>query len=416
VWDECDELHPLVRTNLVAAGYQRPTLLQRHAVPVVAAGHDLLVIASMHCPESLLAFLAPLISDLIHTAPATASSPAAQRHQREDQSMTPQAVIVAPHAKLASQILAEVRGLTHGSSLRSDLQQQEDGGRRHEHADVLVSAPDRLIDAIDRGQVSLRQTRFVLFYAVDRQLDAGLASCIHRIAESDAGSRTGDARRVWLFSSTLPQGVRELASQLLSEARRLKVFVGRMGPSEAISQTLVCVDDERDKPRVVSELLRGQQQQQQITVVFVQTKRGVDQLAAILERECDAPVVAVHGDTPRLDRESRMESFLSGAAPVLVATAVAVRGSLHNDGARKLHVISYDMPSHIDEYVYRIGHARRGGRTTVLVSPARDSAVLPELAELLRESNLEVPEWLERVSPSAPAAKTVAWTRHTPRQ
>jgi ATP-dependent RNA helicase DDX3X len=413
-------LDPLVLRNLLrgdepaGAADRPPTLLERHAMPIVQAGHDLLVIAPTHESTTLVAFLAPLISELHHHR---GSRPATTPRR-------PQAVIVAPWARLAHQILDEVRRLTRDGPLRSRLLGNGDVGGVND-VNVLVSLPETLAVSVHRRHRSLEGLRFVVLYELDRLLEADfgrqLADIIKAAGAGGDGEENGEnvAGQTLLFSATLPAGVKRFAWQVLRDSRRLTLVVGRFRPSPqaAVTQTLLRVDDERDKPEALVQLLLRRNAEndgsattppeaKRLTAIFVRTKRGVDQLAAFLARQPELAalgmaVVAIHGDTPQRERESRTSQFLAVAAPVLVATAVSVRGAIGPDNARQLHVVQYDMPTHIDEYVYHVGHARlgaSGGTTTVFVSPGRDAGVLPDLVELLREAQQEVPEWLERLA------------------
>jgi len=116
-----------------------------------------------------------------------------------------------------------------------------------------------------------------------------------------------------------------------------------------------------------------------LTLVFVETKKGADSLEEFLDRD-GYPVTSIHGDRSQRDREEALRRFRSGHTPILVATAVAARGL---DIPHVKHVINFDLPSDIEEYVHRIG---RTGRMRNLVR---------DLVELLVETKQELPSWLE---------------------
>lgn len=93
------------------------------------------------------------------------------------------------------------------------------------------------------------------------------------------------------------------------------------------------------------------------TIVFVETRRQADFLASFLS-ESEHPTTSIHGERLQRQREEALMDFKSGKMKVLIATSVAARGL---DIKNVRHVINYDMPKEIDEYVHRIGRTGRLG-------------------------------------------------------
>lgn len=104
-------------------------------------------------------------------------------------------------------------------------------------------------------------------------------------------------------------------------------------------------------------LLDESTEHEQLTLVFVETKRGADALEEFLYRD-GYPVTSIHGDRSQREREDALKRFRSGKTPILVATAVAARGL---DIPHVKHVINFDLPSDVEEYVHRIGRTGRMG-------------------------------------------------------
>ena len=106
---------------------------------------------------------------------------------------------------------------------------------------------------------------------------------------------------------------------------------------------------------------------------------------------------SIHGDRTQREREMALATFRQGKTPVLVATAVAARGL---DIPNVTHVINYDLPSDIDDYVHRIGRTGRAGNTGISTAffNRGNRNIVRELVELLREANQEIPSWLETVA------------------
>lgn len=128
----------------------------------------------------------------------------------------------------------------------------------------------------------------------------------------------------------------------------------------------------------------------------METKKGADALENFLERE-GYPVTSIHGDRSQREREDALASFKSGRTPILVATAVAARGL---DIPNVKHVINFDLPSDVEEYVHRIGRTGRVGNlglaTSFFNDKNRNMAV--DLVELITETNQDLPEWLANLS------------------
>lgn len=137
--------------------------------------------------------------------------------------------------------------------------------------------------------------------------------------------------------------------------------VGRVGStSENITQKVFWVE-EHDKRSFLLDLLNtahlNQASAESLTLVFVETKKGADSLEEFLHCE-GYPVTSIHGDRTQREREDALRQFRSGNTPILVATAVAARGL---DIPHVKHVINFDLPSDVEEYVHRIGRTGRMG-------------------------------------------------------
>merc|ERR1719242_20840 len=130
-----------------------------------------------------------------------------------------------------------------------------------------------------------------------------------------------------------------------------------------------------------------------LTLVFVETKKGADQLDDFLYQQ-GFPVTSIHGDRTQREREDALRVFRSGRTPILVATAVAARGL---DIPNVKHVINFDLPSDIEEYVHRIGRTGRMGNLGLATSFFNDKNrnLTKDMVELIVESSQELPGWLE---------------------
>jgi ATP-dependent RNA helicase DDX3X len=171
--------------------------------------------------------------------------------------------------------------------------------------------------------------------------------------------------------------------------------VGRVGStSENITQKVEYVEDD-DKRSVLLDVLASMPTGG-LTLIFVETKRMADTLSDFLLRS-NIGATSIHGDRTQKERERALELFRTGRTPIMVATAVAARGL---DIPNVTHVVNYDLPSDIDDYVHRIGRTGRAGNTghaTAFFNRGNRN-IVRDMLELLKEANQEVPTWLEAVA------------------
>ncbi|GAB0178339.1 ATP-dependent RNA helicase DDX3X [Grus japonensis] len=255
-----------------------------------------------------------------------------------------------------------------------------------------TATPGRLVDMMERGKIGLDFCKYLVLDEADRMLDMGFEPQIRRIVEQDTMPPKG-VRHTMMFSATFPKEIQMLARDFLDEY--IFLAVGRVGStSENITQKVVWVE-ESDKRSFLLDLLNATGKDS-LTLVFVETKKGADALEDFLYHEGYA-CTSIHGDRSQRDREEALHQFRSGKSPILVATAVAARGL---DISNVKHVINFDLPSDIEEYVHRIGRTGRVGNLGLATSffNERNINITKDLLDLLVEAKQEVPSWLENMA------------------
>ncbi|PIO63607.1 helicase protein [Teladorsagia circumcincta] len=258
---------------------------------------------------------------------------------------------------------------------------------------ILIATPGRLIDVMEQEYIGLKGCRYLVLDEADRMLDMGFEPQIRQIVDLSTMPRKGD-RVTAMFSATFPKDIQVLAQDFLMP-NYVFLAVGRVGStSENIMQKVVWVEEHEKRSYLMDLLDAGGQNS--LTLVFVETKRGASDLSYYLSNN-NYEVVAIHGDLKQFEREKHLDSFRTGATPILVATAVAARGL---DIPNVKHVINYDLPAEIDEYVHRIGRTGRVGNIGLATSffNEKNRNIARDLMDLIVEANQELPDWLERVA------------------
>ncbi|XP_064153272.1 ATP-dependent RNA helicase DDX4-like isoform X2 [Anguilla rostrata] len=377
--------------NVSRSGYAKPTPVQKHGIPIIAAGRDLMACAQTGSGKTA-AFLLPILQQLM------ADGVAASRYSEVQE---PEAIIVAPTRELINQIYLEARKFAFGTCVRPVVVY---GGISTGYTirevlkgcNVLCGTPGRLLDIIGRGKIGLSKLRYLVLDEADRMLDMGFEPDMRRLVGS-TGMPPREQRQTLLFSATYPEDIQRLAADFL-KTDYLFLAVGQVGGAcSDVEQNVYEVTQYAKRDKLV-ELLQTTGVER--TMVFVETKRKADFIATFLCQE-NISTTSIHGDREQREREQALGDFRSGRCPVLVATSVAARGL---DIEHVQHVVNFDLPSTVEEYVHRIGRTGRCGNTGRAVSffdPATDTPLARSLVKVLSGAQQEVPSWLEEIAFSA---------------
>lgn len=387
-------MDPHLLENIALAHYKTPTPVQKYSVPIVAGGRDLMACAQTGSGKTG-GFLFPILSASFSNGPRAVPDAGRGNYGRSRKAY-PTALILAPTRELVSQIHEEARKFAYrswvrpavvygGADIGSQLRAMDQG------CDLLSATPGRLVDLIERGRISLANIRYLVLDEADRMLDMGFEPQIRRIVEGEDMPGVTE-RQTLMFSATFPRDIQMLARDFLKDY--IFLSVGRVGStSENITQKIEYVEDE-DKRSVLLDILYALPPGG-LTLIFVETKRMADMLEGFLSQNQFA-ATSIHGDRTQREREYAIETFKTGRTPVMVATAVAARGL---DIPNVTHVVNYDLPSDIDDYVHRIGRTGRAGNTGAATAffNRGNKNICRDLVDLLREAKQDVPGWLEAV-------------------
>ncbi|XP_070267838.1 probable ATP-dependent RNA helicase DDX4 isoform X2 [Myotis yumanensis] len=377
-----------LNNNIAKAGYTKLTPVQKYSIPIILAGRDLMACAQTGSGKTA-AFLLPILAHMMRDG-ITAS--------RFRELQEPECIIVAPTRELINQIYLEARKFSFGTCVRAVVIY---GGTQFGHSvrqitqgcNVLCATPGRLMDVIGKEKIGLRQVRYLVLDEADRMLDMGFGPEMKKLI-SCPGMPSKEQRQTLMFSATFPEEIQRMAGEFL-KLNYLFVAVGQVGGAcTDVQQTVLQVGQYSKREKLV-ETLRNTGDER--AMVFVETKKKADFIATFLCQE-KISTTSIHGDREQREREQALGDFRCGKCPVLVATSVAARGL---DIENVQHVINFDLPSTIDEYVHRIGRTGRCGNTGRAVSffdPESDRHLAQPLVKVLSDAQQDVPAWLEEIA------------------
>lgn len=341
--------------GLEDAGFTYCTPIQEAVLPLALQGKDIAGQAQTGTGKTA-AFLLATLHYLMETPV-------------DEDKVGPWAIILAPTRELALQIFKDVESLGRYTGLLfavvyGGIGYEAQRRKLEQGVDVLIGTPGRIIDYLKQGVFTLKNIEVVVLDEADRMFDLGFISDIRYLLRR---MPPPNQRINMVFSATLSARVMELAYEHMNDPQVVKVESEQV-TADKVRQTLYHVGSS-DKISLLLGVLR--QQTPTRTIIFVNTKRAAEQVAAyLLGNGLEAEVLS--GDIAQNKRETLLERFQRGDLPILVATDVAARG-LHIPDVS--HVINFDLPQDPEDYVHRIGRTARIGASGDAISFACEEFV-----------------------------------------
>jgi superfamily II DNA/RNA helicase len=394
------KLAPPILKAVTLCGYTEPTPVQEQAIPMALAGHDLIASAQTGTGKTA-AFVLPALQRL--SMPSTAPA----------KSRGPRVLVLTPTRELANQVTEAVRTYGKFMQIRSGVilggmpyyKQQQLLSRP---VDMIVATPGRLMDHMERGRIDFSRLELLVLDEADRMLDMGFSEAVSAIV-----SVMPESRQTLLFTATWDKAMQRLAQSLLRDAVRVEI-AGKKTTLEQIEQRLHTADDMRHKNRMLESLIADSSMTR--AIIFSATKRNADKLASELYDQGHS-AAALHGDMNQSARNRTIMNMRSGKIRLLVATDVASRGL---DLTGVTHVINYDLPNNVEDYVHRIGRTGRAGAPGIAISFAnfREADILQRIERYIGEPlPLHVIPGLEPARPmrrSSGNRSRPSWSRGNP--
>ncbi|MBU3028807.1 DEAD/DEAH box helicase [Paracoccus sp. XHP0099] len=389
------KLDPKVLKAVAEAGYEDPTPIQAGAIPHALEGRDVLGIAQTGTGKTA-SFTLPMIT-LLGRGRARARMP--------------RSLVLCPTRELAAQVAENfdtyakhtrlTKALLIGGVSFAEQDKLIDRG-----VDVLIATPGRLLDHFERGKLLLTGVQIMVVDEADRMLDMGFIPDIERIFQL-----TPFTRQTLFFSATMAPEIERITNTFLHAPQRIEV-ARQATTSETITQKLVEITPTRrdqsakQKRELLRALIDAEGEGLTNAIIFCNRKTDVDILAKSLHKH-GYDAAPIHGDLDQSHRTRTLDGFRDGKLKLLIASDVAARGL---DIPAVSHVFNFDLPSHAEDYVHRIGRTGRAGRkgTAISISTPADEKYLTAIEQLVKQTlpRAAAPEGfsLSEAATSAPRA------------
>jgi superfamily II DNA/RNA helicase len=320
-------------------GYESPTPIQEKSIPFVLMGRDILGSAQTGTGKTA-SFTLPMI-DILASGRAKAR--------------LPRSLILAPTRELAAQVAESFEKFSAYHKLSMALliggvSFADQNVALSKGVDVLIATPGRLLDHFERGKVLLNDVKILVIDEADRMLDMGFIPDVERIA-----GLLPRMRQTLFFSATLSDDIHKLGSKFVMNPKIIEVAPPAT-TADTVAQHLVWTDV-KSKRRALRDILRHESVKN--AVIFCNRKRDIAILVKSLTRH-GFSAVALHGDMTQSARLEALQHFKDGRVPLMIASDVAARGL---DIVGLSHVFNFDVPSHAEDYVHRIGRTGRAGKS-----------------------------------------------------
>jgi superfamily II DNA/RNA helicase len=381
-------LPPEIMRVIAAKGWTEPTAVQAIALPIILLGRDMICVAKTGSSQTS-AFAIPAVLHVMQN--------------RSPGSFGPYAAVLCPTRESVVHIYSVLSQFAGAFGLKTACLYAGRGTRSDQarlcrsHPDFVIGSPGRIRDLAEAESLSLRSVSFVVINEVDSLLYTENLNQLRTVFDS-----CQRGRQTLILSATQPRELLEFADEFLRTDRML-VRVGwrEWVVNQSIKQTILQVDDPSrfDSLLMTLDRLYKETNGGMKLIIFVNSEQAVEELAGGLYQRQSMAVCTLHSDMTRSAQDQSKAKFRRTPRKCcLVATAVAQRG-LNVDGVS--HVIVYNMPYYIDDYVYMIGRTARArgiGETIAFFSRKWDKPISKELVAVLQQGRQEVPAWLQELA------------------
>lgn len=326
-------------------GYEKASEIQELTIPSILKGEDILACAQTGTGKTA-AFVLPVLN-----------------HMAVEDNHDLNTLIIVPTRELAIQINQQIQGFAYFLNINSvTVYGGRDGSDWEAESkaltrgtNIIVATPGKLISHLNLGYVKFDKIKHLILDEADRMLDIGFYDDIMRIL-----SYVPKERQTLMFSATMPQKIRDLASKILTNPVEFSTAISK--PAEGVLQAAYVVHENQKIP-VITSLISNKPDLDSI-LIFSSTKRKVLDIVKSLKKAGNA-AEGISSDLEQKEREEVLIRFRSRRTRVLVATDVLSRGIDIKDINL---IINFDVPGSAEDYVHRVGRTARADKTGIAIS------------------------------------------------
>ncbi|MCS0787739.1 DEAD/DEAH box helicase [Cytobacillus firmus] len=353
-----ENMKPSIQEAWKKSAFAQPTTVQAEAVPLALEGRDIIAESPTGTGKTL-AYLLPVLENI------------------DPDKQAVQAVILASSQELVMQILSEIQKWAEGSGIKAasfiggaNVKRQLEKLKEHPH--IALGTPGRVLELIKQKKLKMHEVKTVVLDEGDQLLVPEHAQTVQNIVKS-----TLKERQVLLFSATLPPVVEQFAKELTADAEVIRVEKDETIQAAGVDH-IYFVAEARDKIKMLEKISRLEDIK---ALVFVKDIGNLTVMAEKLDFK-NISSSTLHSDLSKFDRQKAIKNFRTGKTNMLIATDVAARGL---DIKGVTHVVHFDFPKDMNQYVHRSGRTGRFGASGTVISlvTEREERELKKMAKEL---------------------------------
>lgn len=346
------------------AGFSSPTEVQQKCIPLILGGQHVIGIAQTGTGKTA-AYMLPLLMKVKYA-----------------QGSDPRGLILVPTKELAVQVLTQGQQLSKYTDLRIAALYGGVGAKAqieilNKGIDIIVATPGQFLELYMRNEIPAKQIKTLVIDEADRMMDMGFMHQLRKIFEVIPSKKQN-----LLFSATFSDRIEKLSQEFLEFPIRVEV-TPQATAAKQVEQEVYYISNLRTKINFLEYLLADQETFNRV-MIFARTKENADNVFKYLERKKLGPIRVIHSNKGQNSRINAMNEFKQGQLRILVSTDVASRGI---DVEKVSHVINFDVPSHYEDYVHRIGRTGRAFQEGKAITFATKAELyhITRIEKLIRE-------------------------------